>query len=126
MTTERPEVRVAVTGMGVLTSIGVGVEDFWDSLVSGKSGIGPVTHFDAEAYTSQVASEVKDFDPSDYMDPKEARRNDRYTQFAVGAAQLAVEDSSIDLDSCDKSRLGVPRLASASSWKREFLPIYVL
>ena len=107
MTTDRPEVRVAVIGMGVLTSIGVGVENFWDSLVSGKSGIGPVTHFDAEAYTSQVASEVKDFDPSDYMDPKEARRNDRYTQFAVGAAQLAVEDSSIDLDSCDKSRLGV-------------------
>jgi len=83
------------------------VEPFWDSLVSGKSGIGPVTLFDPEGCTSKVASEVKDFDPSDYMDPKEARRNDRYAQFAVGAAKLAVEDAGIDIDSCDKSRVGV-------------------
>jgi 3-oxoacyl-[acyl-carrier-protein] synthase II len=107
MMEERPEVRVAVTGIGVLSSIGVGVEPFWDSLVSGKSGIGPVTLFDPEGCTSKVASEVKDFDPSDYMDPKEARRNDRYAQFAVGAAKLAVEDAGIDIDSCDKSRVGV-------------------
>ena len=107
MMEERPEVRVAVTGIGVLSSIGAGVEPFWDSLVSGKSGIGPVTLFDPEGCTSKVASEVKDFDPSDYMDPKEARRNDRYAQFAVGAAKLAVEDAGIDLDSCDKSRVGV-------------------
>ena len=107
MMEERPEVRVAVTGIGVLSSIGAGVEPFWDSLVSGKSGIGPVTLFDPEGCTSKVASEVKDFDPSDYMDPKEARRNDRYAQFAVGAAKLAVEDAGIDIDSCDKSRVGV-------------------
>ena len=107
MMEERPEVRVAVTGIGVLSSIGAGVEPFWDSLVSGKSGIGPVTLFDSEGCTSKVASEVKDFDPSDYMDPKEARRNDRYAQFAVGAAKLAVEDAGIDIDSCDKSRVGV-------------------
>ena len=107
MMEERPEIRVAVTGIGVLSSIGTGVDAFWESLASGKSGIGPVTRFDPEAYTSRVASEVNDFDPSDYMDPKEARRNDRYTQFAVGAAKLAVEDSSIDLDNYDKSRVGV-------------------
>ena len=104
---ERPEVRVAVTGIGVLSSIGAAVEPFWDSLASGKSGIGPVTLFDPEGCTSKVAAEVTDFDPSDYMDPKEARRNDRYTQFAVGAARLAVEDAALDLDSCDKSRVGV-------------------
>ena len=104
---ERSEIRVAVTGIGVLSSIGAGVDAFWESLASGKSGIGPVTRFDSEAYTSRVASEVNDFDPSDYMDPKEARRNDRYTQFAVGAAKLAVEDSSIELDNYDKSRVGV-------------------
>ena len=104
---ERPEIRVAVTGIGVLSSIGAGVDAFWESLASGKSGIGPVTRFDSEAYPSRVASEVNDFDPSDYMDPKEARRNDRYTQFAVGAAKLAVEDSSLDLDNYDKSRVGV-------------------
>ena len=107
MMEERPEIRVAVTGIGVLSSIGAGVDAFWESLASGKSGIGPVTRFDSEAYPSRVASEVNDFDPSDYMDPKEARRNDRYTQFAVGAAKLAVEDSSIDLDNYDKSRVGV-------------------
>jgi len=104
---EGSAVRVAVTGIGVVTSVGSTVDTFWDSLLAGKSGIGPVTLFDPEGCTSKVASEVRDFDPSDYMDPKEARRNDRYTQFAVGAARLAVEDSGLDLDSCDKSRVGV-------------------
>ncbi|MBO94763.1 MAG: beta-ketoacyl-[acyl-carrier-protein] synthase II [Opitutales bacterium] len=99
--------RVAVTGIGVITSVGTGVDPFWDSLVEGRSGIDSITRFDAEGYTSRVAAEVNDFDPSDYMDPKEARRNDRYTQFAVGAARLAVEDAALDLDQCDKSRLGV-------------------
>ncbi|MFP6899474.1 MAG: beta-ketoacyl-ACP synthase II, partial [Opitutales bacterium] len=87
--------------------MGTGIDPFWDALVGGESGIGPVTRFDAEGYTSRVASEVTDFDPTDYMDPKEVRRNDRYTQFAVAAARLAVEDSGIDLETCDKSRLGV-------------------
>ena len=99
--------QVAVTGIGVITSVGIGVDPFWDSLVAGKSGIGPVTRFDADGYTSQVASEVNEFDSAEYMDPKEARRNDRYTQFAMGAARLAVDDSGIDLDSCDLSRVGV-------------------
>lgn len=107
MKVEEPNRRVAITGLGVITSIGAEVDTFWNSLLEGKSGIGPVTQFDPEGYTSKVASEVTDFDPSDYMDPKEARRNDRYTQFAVGAARLAVEDSSIDIDSYDKSRVGV-------------------
>ncbi|MBL63552.1 MAG: beta-ketoacyl-[acyl-carrier-protein] synthase II [Opitutae bacterium] len=99
--------QVAVTGIGVITSVGIGVDPFWDSLVEGKSGIGPVTRFDADGYTSQVASEVNEFDSAEYMDPKEARRNDRYTQFAMGASRLAVDDSGIDLDSCDLSRVGV-------------------
>ena len=99
--------QVAVTGIGVITSVGIGVDPFWDALVEGKSGIGPVTRFDADGYTSQVASEVNEFDSAEYMDPKEARRNDRYTQFAMGASRLAVDDSGIDLDSCDLSRVGV-------------------
>ena len=99
--------KVVVTGIGVISSLGNSVESFWDSLVAGRSGLGPITRFDPEGYTCKVASEVNDFDPSDYMDPKEARRNDRYTQFAVAATRRALADGSLDPEAVDPARIGV-------------------
>lgn len=107
MPTETEKRKVVVTGLGVVSSLGVSVDAFWDSLIAGKPGIGKVTRFDASAYTSQVGAEVHDFDPSDYMDPKEARRNDRYTQFAVAGTRLALKDASLDPATVDPARLGV-------------------
>ena len=97
--------RIVVTGIGVVTSIGTGIEEYWNNLLAGKSGVRKVTRFDATGYTCQVASEV-DFDPNMYMDPKEAKRNDRFTQFAVAAAKLAVQDAQLDLNTVDKTRMG--------------------
>ena len=83
--------QVVVTGMGVLTSVGTGVENYWGRLLSGKSGITAVTRFDSSDIASKVSSEINDFNPEDYMDPKEARRNDRYAQLALAAAHHALK-----------------------------------
>ena len=91
--------RVVITGMGVVAPNGIGIENFWDSLVHGRSAVRKITHFDASSYPSQIAAEVPDFDPTDYMDPKTAKRLGRFAQFALAAAQMAMEDSEIDLDS---------------------------
>ncbi|MGE9291671.1 MAG: beta-ketoacyl-ACP synthase II, partial [Puniceicoccales bacterium] len=99
--------KVVVTGLGTITSLGSTIDTFWDSLLAGKSGIGNVTRFDASAYTCQVGSEVHDFNAAEYMDPKEARRNDRYTQFAVAGTKLALQDASLDLSTVDPARIGV-------------------
>jgi 3-oxoacyl-[acyl-carrier-protein] synthase II len=98
--------RVVVTGLGVITSIGIGAEKFWEALVAGKSGIGPITRFDASEYTTQIAGEVKDFDPVNYIDKKEAKRMDRVTHFAIAATKLAIEDSGLDLEKEDLTRIG--------------------
>jgi 3-oxoacyl-[acyl-carrier-protein] synthase II len=87
--------RVVVTGMGVVTPVGKTVEEFWSSLLAGKSGTGPVTHFDASTFTSHIGAEVKDFEPEKYIDRKEARRMDRFTQFAVVAADEALCHSGL-------------------------------
>lgn len=93
MSTDR---RVVVTGLGVITSVGKDVRTYWDSLVAGKSGAGPITAFDASAFDVRIAAEVKDFEPATgFKNPKDARRADRYTQFAVAAAKQAVEDSGL-------------------------------
>ena len=89
--------RVVITGMGVVAPNGIGIDNFWDSLVHGRSAIRKITHFDASSYPCQVAGEVPDFDPTDYMDPKTAKRLGRFAQFALAASQMAVEDSGIDL-----------------------------
>lgn len=89
--------RVVVTGMSAVTPIGIGKEKFWEGLVSGENGIGPVTLFPADDYGCRIAGEVKNFDPSLYMEKKEVRRTDRFTHFALAAAKLAVEDAKIDL-----------------------------
>lgn len=99
--------RVVITGLGAVSPIGIGKEKFWDSLLAGKSGIGKITRFDASEYTAQIAGEVKDFEPSDYIDKKEAKRMDRYTQFAVSATKLAFEDAEMDLDKENRERIGV-------------------
>ena len=104
---EQAKTRIVVTGIGVIASLGTGVDSFWDSLVSGKSGISGVTRFDATDYTTKVASEVLDFNAPDWMDPKEAKRNDRYTHFAMAASKLALQEGGIDPSTFEPSRFGI-------------------
>ena len=99
--------RVVVTGLGVVASLGHNVDDFWAGLVAGRSGVRRVSLFDPSAYASQIGGEVRDWDPAQYMDPKEARRNDRYTHFGFVAAKQAVADSSLDMTKEDGDRVGV-------------------
>ncbi len=80
--------RVVVTGLGVVCPVGIGVEESWKRLVDGKSGIGPITLFDASTFPTRIAGEVKGFVPEAFMDKKEARRNDRFIQFALAAADM--------------------------------------
>ncbi len=99
--------RVVITGMGVVAPNGIGIENFWDSLVHGRSAVRKITRFDASSYPSRIAAEVPDFDPTDYMDPKTAKRLSRFAQFALAAAQMAIEDSKIGLNTIDPYRIGV-------------------
>jgi 3-oxoacyl-[acyl-carrier-protein] synthase II len=99
--------RVVITGMGVVAPNGIGIDNFWDSLVKGRSAVRRITHFDASSYPCQVAAEVPDFEPTDYMDPKTAKRLARFAQFALAASKMAFEDSKIDLDSIDPYSIGV-------------------
>jgi 3-oxoacyl-[acyl-carrier-protein] synthase II len=87
------ETRVVVTGMGAITPLGNDVETFWQGLIAGRSGIETVTAFDPADYPCKIGGEVKDFEPGDWMDPKDAKRNDRYTQLAVAAARMAMRDA---------------------------------
>ena len=93
--------------MGALTSVGNGIDDFWSGLKSGKSGITAVSRFDDEGIASKVASEINDFNPEDFMDPKEARRNDRYAQLALAATHYALVDSGLSRDELVPDRTGV-------------------
>lgn len=99
--------RVVITGLGVVTSIGHDVDSFWTSLQAGKSGVDRISHFDPEAYASQIGAEVRDWDVNAHMDPKDARRNDRYTQFGYVASREAVRDSGLDVAHEDGDRIGV-------------------
>lgn len=99
--------RVVITGLGPITPVGIGKDRFWDSLIQGKSGIGPITRFDTSNFSTKIAAEIKDFNPEDYLDKKEAKRMDKFAQYAVAAAKLAIEDGSINLDIIDKDKLGV-------------------
>lgn len=99
--------RVVVTGLGSICSIGHTVDAFWQSLVAGKCGIDRVTHFDTKDFACQIGAEVRDWDVNQYMDPKEARRNDRYTHFGICAAKQAVKDASLDMSKEDGDRVGV-------------------
>jgi len=99
--------RVVVTGMGMLTPLGVGTEANWRALCQGKSGVGPVTHFDAGQFRTQIAGEVKGFDPLDFIDRKLARRGDRFIHFALAATRMALEDSGLKITSANDERVGV-------------------
>ena len=96
-----------VTGLGLVSPVGIGVDESWSALVSGKSGIGPITLFDASSFPTRIAGEVKGFDPTKFMDRKEARRNDRFIQFALAAADMAMRDSGLDMAKEDPERVGV-------------------
>ncbi len=98
--------RVVVTGIGVISPIGTGRETFWKALLAGTNGIERISRFDPADYAAQIAGEVKDFDPTIYIDKKEAKRMDRYAQFAVGATKLALEDAKLDLANEDCDRIG--------------------
>ncbi len=99
--------RVVVTGLGSITPIGNDVATTWENALKGVSGAGPITHFDASKFKTQFACEVKDFDPTKYMDRKEARKCDRYTQMAIASAIEAMEDSKLDLENEDTDKIGV-------------------
>ncbi len=99
--------RVVVTGLGAITPIGNNVSDFWENLVNGVSGAGPITHFDASLFKTQFACEVKNFEATKYIDRKEARKMDLYTQYAIAVAKEAVTDSGLDIENEDLNRIGV-------------------
>ena len=99
--------RVVVTGLGALTPVGNTAPETWENLVNGVSGAGPITHFDASLFKTQFACEVKNFNPNDFIDRKEARKMDLYTQYAIVAAKEAVTDSGLDVEKEDLNRIGV-------------------
>ncbi|WBX73521.1 beta-ketoacyl-ACP synthase II [Tenacibaculum pacificus] len=99
--------RVVVTGLGALTPIGNNKEEYWNSLVNGVSGAAPITNFDAAKFKTRFACELKDFNVTDFINRKDARKMDRFTQYAVVAADEAITDSKLDLDTINKLRVGV-------------------
>ncbi|MDD2499084.1 MAG: beta-ketoacyl synthase N-terminal-like domain-containing protein, partial [Desulfitobacteriaceae bacterium] len=91
--------RVVITGVGVVSPVGNNKDKFWSNLINGVSGIGPISRFDVSDYTTRIAGEVRDFDAKQYMDRKEIRHMDRFTQYAVAAAKMAMEDAELVLNS---------------------------
>jgi 3-oxoacyl-[acyl-carrier-protein] synthase II len=99
--------RVVVTGLGALTPIGNTKDEYWEALISGKSGAAPITYFDTEKFKTKFACELKNFNATDFLDRKEARKMDRFTQYAMVASDEAIADSKLDLDAINKLRVGV-------------------
>lgn len=99
--------RVVVTGLGALTPIGNNIEEYWDGLVNGRSGSAPITYYDAEKFKTKFACELKNYNPADFFDRKEARKLDKFAQYAMVSADEAISDSKLDLDALDKFRVGV-------------------
>ena len=110
--------RVVITGMGAVTPCGIGIKNFWKSMVEGKSGVSHIENMSLEGHTVTIAAEIKnkDFNPEDYLDPKEAKRMDRYTQFAMVAADEAIADAGIDNAGIDPYRIGVIVSAAAGGF----------
>lgn len=114
--------RVAITGVGAVTPIGIGKESFWSALLKGENGVGEITRFDASGFPVRIAAEVKDFDPSKFLSNKEIRRMDRFTQLATVAALEAVADSGLKLDREDCARIGVlvgSGIGGVETWEAE-------
>jgi len=99
--------RVVVTGLGALTPIGNNIQTYWDGLINGKSGSAPITYYDTEKFKTKFACELKDFDPLNFFDRKEARKLDRFAQYALVSSDEAIADSGLDLDKIDKFKVGV-------------------
>ncbi|GAA3572778.1 beta-ketoacyl-ACP synthase II [Snuella lapsa] len=99
--------RVVVTGLGALTPIGNTKEEYWEGLISGKSGAAPITYYDTEKFKTKFACELKNFNATDFLDRKEARKMDKFAQYAMVAADEAIADAKIDLDAVNKLRVGV-------------------
>jgi 3-oxoacyl-[acyl-carrier-protein] synthase II len=99
--------RIVVTGIGAVTPLGIGKDAYWKKLTAGVCGVGPITLFDAERFDVKIAAEVKDFDPTAYVDRKEAKRMDRFVQFAVAASLLALEDAGLSVTDQNAERVGV-------------------
>ena len=115
--------RVVITGMGTITPVGLNVNEFWSSLVAGKGGVGRITRFDASAFSTQIAAEVKGFDPSSIIDRKELRRQDRFVHYAIAAAHEALVDSKLELDKEDRDRIGVlvgSGIGGTETWEAQF------
>ena len=89
--------RVVVTGMGAVCPVGIGLDETWRGIVAGKSGIGPITQFDASTFPTRIAGEVRNFEPEKYMDKREVRRNDRFIHFAMAASDMAIQDAGLDM-----------------------------
>ncbi len=99
--------RVVVTGVGVVSPFGTGKDKLWEALLAGESGVGPITRFDASDFTTRFAAEVTDFDPAQFVDKKDARRLDRFIQYAWASTQMALEDAGLDVTKVDGERMGV-------------------
>jgi 3-oxoacyl-[acyl-carrier-protein] synthase II len=99
--------RVVVTGVGLLSSVGIGTEACWDALCAGRSGIAPITHFDASAFAARIAGEVKGFDPLQFMDKKDVKKADVFIQFALAAAEFAVRDAKLEVTAENADNVGV-------------------
>src|SRR2546429_5479472 len=104
---QRVERRVVVTGIGLVTPLAIGTKESWQAAIAGKSGVGPITRFDAKELPSRIAGEVKNFDPAQFMDKKEARRNDLFIQFGLAATELALKDAGLPTDKPLGERTGV-------------------
>ncbi len=98
--------RVVVTGLGIVSPLGNDVATSWDGIVNGRSGIGPITHFDASAFTTRIAGEVRDFDPTRWVSPKDARKMEPFIQYGVAASLMALEDAGITIDDSNAERIG--------------------
>jgi 3-oxoacyl-[acyl-carrier-protein] synthase II len=99
--------RVVVTGLGLVTPVGTGLEKAWSNILQGKSGIGPITRFDTTKHETKIAGEVKDFKPEDYITPKELKRMDLFVQYALAATKIAMDTAGLDMASEDPTRVGV-------------------
>ena len=111
--------RVVITGLGAVTPCGIGVNKFWDSMLKGKSGVSLIEAIDTERHTVKIAAEIKDkdFNPEDYIEPKDAKRMDRFTQFAMAAADEAIADAKLDEAGIDPYRIGVLVSSAAGGFK---------
>src|SRR6056297_244046 len=99
--------RVVITGIGALTPVGKTAPDFWNGLISGKSGAQPIEHFDTSDFPTKFAAQIEDYDEEDYFDRKESRRMDRVCQYAMVAAEEAIQDTELDLDDINKDNVAV-------------------